>query len=113
MSENSQKSTAKRHHRHYKTEEIIAAIEKSGGMVHTAARALGCSFSMIQKRAKAEPEIQDAIDEQRGLLLDNAEAGLAKAVKAGEPWAIQFTLKTLGHIRGFTQRAQLEVKPVD
>lgn len=81
--------------------------------MHTAARALGCSFSMIQKRAKAEPEIQDAIDEQRGLLLDDAEAGLTKAVKAGESWAIQFTLKTLGHIRGYTQRAQLEVKPVD
>jgi hypothetical protein len=88
-------------HRHYSTAEIIRVIElKSGSIVHIA-RALGCTRAMIHARAAKDPKIRTAIDNARGLLLDEAEAELAKLVEAGNMTAVIFTLKTIGKHRGY------------
>ena len=91
-------------HRHYSTPEIIRVVElKSGSIVHIA-QALGCSRAMIHARAAKEPEIRAAIDDARGLLLDEAETALHKLVEAGQMQAIIFTLKTIGKHRGYCYR---------
>ena len=108
-------------HRHYKTAEIIEALKATGGMVYMAARKLGCDPSTIHVRAKTSPEIQAAIDNARGDMLDMAEHELKKAVRGGDMTAIIFTLKTIGKHRGYVERIEqtganggaIEIKATD
>ena len=88
-------------HRHYSTAEIIRVIELQCGSIVHIARALGCSRAMIHARAAKEPQIREAIDDARGLLLDMAEHELAKLVEAGQMTAVMFTLRTAGKHRGY------------
>jgi hypothetical protein len=108
-------------YRHYKTAEIVEALKATGGMVYMAARKLGCDPSTIHVRAKASPEIQAAIDNARGDMLDMAEHELKKAVRGGDMTAIIFTLKTIGKGRGYVERVEqtganggaIEIKATD
>jgi hypothetical protein len=108
-------------YRHYKTAEIVEALKATGGMVYMAARKLGCDPSTIHVRAKASPEIQAAIDNARGDMLDMAEHELKKAVRGGDMTAIIFTLKTIGKHRGYVERVEqtganggaIEIKATD
>ena len=93
-------------HRHYSTDEIIRAVELQCGSIVHIARALGCSRAMIHARAAKEPKIRAAIDNARGLLLDEAEHELRKALRGGDMTAVIFTLKTIGKERGFVVFAQ-------
>lgn len=106
MAKNSSNLTAKGRsgHRHYSTDEIIRAVELQCGSIVHVAEALGCTRAMIHARAAKEPKIREAIDNARGLLVDEAEAALAKLVEAGKMQAIIFTLKTIGKGRGYCYR---------
>lgn len=88
-------------------EQIIAAIVAKKGMVYNAAKSLGASHMLIYGRMKTNPAIKEAIDEARGRVLDTAETKLFTAVQKGEPWAIAFTLKTIGKDRGYTERQEV------
>lgn len=90
----------------YTAAQIIAAIKASKGMVFVTARKLGCSSQTIYNYVKRYPSIQDAIREERGVLLDEAESALAKAIRLGEGWAVCFTLKTIGRERGYVERQE-------
>ena len=106
MAKNSSNLTAKGRsgHRHYSTDEIIRAVELQCGSIVHIAQALGCSRAMIHARAAKEPRIRAAIDDARGLLVDEAETALAKLVEAGEMTAVIFALKTIGKGRGYCYR---------
>ena len=108
-------------YRHYKTAEIVEALKATGGLVYMAARKLGCDPSTINIRAKKSPEIQSAIDNARGDMLDMAEHELKKAVRGGDMTAVIFTLKTIGKHRGYVERVEqtgagggaIEIKATD
>ncbi len=93
--------------RQYSTDEIIAALEKVRGAIFLAAEIVGCSYKTIERRAKEVNAVQDVIDKYRGKRVDYAEMELDKALMRGEPWAIQFTLRTLGKNRGYVERAEV------
>ena len=111
MATNSSNLTAKGRlgHRHYSTEEIIRAVEIYCGSIAHIARALGCTRAMIHARAAKEPKIREAIDDARGLLVDEAETALAKLVEAGQMQAVIFALKTIGKHRGYCYMMQLQI----
>ncbi len=94
-------------HKDYTDEDIIKAIRAKHGMVYLAARSLGCSHTLIYNRLKQNPLIKETIDACRGVILDDAETKLVSAIKRGEPWAIAFTLKTIGKDRGYTERQEV------
>jgi len=52
--------------------------------------------------------LQEIIDTARGQLIDTAELALYQAVKRGEAWAVCFSLKTVGHHRGYIERHKVE-----
>lgn len=85
----------------YSTKRIISELVATQGLVSLAAENLGCTPMTIYNRAKAEPEIQQAIDNSRDNLLDRAELALRAAVIDREPWAVSLVLKTLGRGRGY------------
>lgn len=93
----------------YTAEIMIAALKKTKGMVHLAAKEIGCSPTTVYTYAKRYPTVQAEIDNQRGEFLDMTELALARAVQAGEGWAVCFALKTLGKGRGYVEKSQVEI----
>jgi hypothetical protein len=91
----------------YNQKQIIKALEKNNGMVYITAKAVGCSPVTIYSLAKKNPAIQEAINNARGEVTDNAESKLFSAIQAGEAWAICFYLKTQGKGRGYVERQEM------
>ena len=83
------------------------ALIEAQGMLSVAARHLGVSRQAIYLAAKKHPTVQEAIDDARENTGDTAELKLFEAIKAGEPWAVQFYLKTQGKRRGYIERQEI------
>lgn len=90
----------------YTDEQIKAALRETQGAPYLAADRLGCEPDTIYMRAKKNPDIWKLIHKLRGKMLDTAELQLLAAVQRGEPWAIQFALRTLGKDRGYIERTE-------
>lgn len=90
---------------------VIEAIKKWKGYIHLAAKSLGISHVTLYKYAQKYPEIQEVVDATRGELLDIAETKLYDAVARGEPWAVAFTLRTLGASRGYGNNLKISGNP--
>lgn len=86
---------------------IVSALERSRGMVSIAARLLGCNRQTIYNAAKVHPEIKEALDGERELMLDTAELKLIESVNKGQSWAVCFFLKTQGRKRGYIEKQDL------
>jgi hypothetical protein len=82
-------------------EEVARTLRETNGLVALAARKLGVSRKAILQYVDSNPEVREALEQARELSLDVAEGKLMTAVNQGDPWAVQFTLKTLGRKRGF------------
>lgn len=91
----------------YTEKQLLSAIVRSRGLIFLAAQNLGCNPSTLHLRAKTSEKIRAAIDYERGKILDFAEAKLLEAVGHGDAWAICFTLKTQGRIRGYVERQEI------
>ena len=107
------KSAREEPKRVYKTALIVEAIHRARGMVTAAATLLGCDRRTIQKRAKTDPEIREALDGARCAMLDRAELQLFKAIDEGKPWAICFYLKCQGKDRGYIERPSVTIEGGD
>ena len=96
--------------RKYSVKKMVEAIHESKGMVYIAARKMGCAANTIYNYAAEYKEVQQAIDEERGMMVDTAELALWKAVQNGEAWAVSLTLKMLGKNRGYVERQEITGK---
>jgi hypothetical protein len=92
--------------RKYSTQEMIDALRETKGMIYLAAARLGCRAQTFYNRARSTPAVARLIQHERGCVVDTAELKLYTAILAGEPWAIQMTLKTLGKDRGYVERTE-------
>lgn len=85
------------------TESIIAALRQSHGGLYLAARSLGVPAKTLYRRIERERPLQEALKEEREVLLDMAESALRQGVEGGDRWAIAFALRCLGSKRGYTE----------
>lgn len=92
--------------RQYTKKEVIQALQQSKGLVHLAARSLGCTPQTIYNHIKRSEEVRAAIEDARAHSVDVAELALIAAVQKQEAWAVQFMLKTLGKTRGYVERSE-------
>ena len=106
MASKATQATPKKRHR-WTDDELIAGLKSAGGMVHLAARQLGCAPSVIYRRLKQSARLREVLDDQREEFLDIAEASLKRKVIEGDGWAVCFTLKTLGKARGYVERREV------
>jgi transposase-like protein len=97
----------------WKTEQIVKAVQASDGLVSLAAKQLGCVPMTIYKRAKRCPKIQQAIDDARENLVDEAVKALRTSVVKREGWAVALVVKTLGKGRGYVERQESQTLSVD
>ena len=91
-------------------EQLLAAIKACGGIAEHIAKKVKISRQAVLKRIKADEELQAAAEDAKQAMLDEAEFGLHKAVKAGKPWAIRLALTRLGKDRGYSMGVHVEGK---
>ena len=93
--------------------QVIDALKETKGMVYLAAKRLGCEAQTIYNYRDRYPAVRAEMEQQDGEVDDAAEMKLYQAIIAGEPWAVQFRLRTKGKGRGYVERVQNEVSGQD
>lgn len=88
--------------------ELLAALEASMGNVSAAARALGYTRRRVEQRIAKSPLLQEARNDLRESMTDNAESALNRAILLGEAWAVCFYLKCQGKKRGYIERTEVQ-----
>lgn len=87
-------------------EEVLAAIEK--GFTRTgAAKVLGVSRQTVVRYGRRWKAVNDLLDQKKRELVDYGQMSLRTAVLNGDPWAVQFVLKTLGKDEGYVERQEV------
>jgi hypothetical protein len=96
----------------YKVEQVIDAIER-GMTPYGAARMLGCHPDTVRNYTDRYPTVKRALLSKRKELVDLAELGLRGALLDNAPWAIAFTLRTLGRDYGYVERTEQRISGED
>src|SRR4029453_6715839 len=92
---------------HYPEDQVIEALMATGGRIYLTAERLGCHANTVQNYIKRSPQVREALAHARGRRAPRAAGPPGQVDQAGEqgqPWAIVYTLKTLGKDRGYTTR---------
>jgi len=96
-----QKSTA------IKKKAMLDALEKTLGVVTTAAKMVGIERTTHYLWLKEDKEYKDAVEDVQNVVLDFAESALHKMVENHQPAATLFLLKTKGKNRGYVERQEI------
>lgn len=88
---------------------MLEALDKSLGIVSTAAKMAGIDRTTHHKWVREDPEYKAAVDQIAESVIDFAESHLYKLIKEGNPAANIFYLKTKGKNRGYIERQEIEV----
>ena len=83
---------------------MLAALEKSLGVVTTAAKSCGIDRNLHYDWLKDDPEYKAAVLALNNVTLDFAESKLHALIDAGNPTATIFFLKTKGKERGYIEQ---------
>lgn len=89
---------------------MIEALEKSLGVVTTAAKSAGIDRNTHYRWLKDDEEYKQAVEGLKDLSIDFAESQLFKQIKEGNTTATIFYLKTQAKHRGYIERQEIEQK---
>jgi hypothetical protein len=82
---------------------IIAALEKSLGVVTDACKSAKIARSTFYKYCEDDPDFAASVSEIQEVAIDFAESALYKQIKEGIPTSTIFYLKTKGKRRGYIE----------
>lgn len=88
--------------------EIAALLTKHFGNISHVARVLGVDRSNLHLRINKSAKLKQAVEDARERMVDDAEGALHAAILKQEGWAVCFTLKTLGKVRGYVEKQEIE-----
>jgi len=86
--------------------QMLAALEKSLGIVTVAIRNTGFSRTQYYQWLKEDEEFAQQVKDIDNITIDFAEAELYKQIKNGNPTSTIFFLKTKGKHRGYVERIE-------
>jgi len=92
----------------YTKEQIVDALQKSGGFISVAAIGLGCTRKTIYNYFEKYPDLPETITDIREGYLDMAEAVLVKHVKQEDMKAVYYFLDRQGGGRNYTKQQQID-----
>lgn len=87
---------------------MIAALEKSLGIVTTACKQVDISRQTHYEWMKEDADYKAAVESIADIALDFAESKLHKSIENGSDTAVIFYLKTKGKKRGYIERTEVE-----
>ena len=85
---------------------MIAALEKSLGIVTTACKTVGIDRGSHYNWMREDEEYKAAVESIADLAIDFAESSLHKQIQDGNPTSTIFYLKTKGKKRGYIERQE-------
>ncbi len=88
---------------------MLDALEKSLGVVTSAAKAVGVGRTTHYLWLQEDKEYKAAVEELSDVAIDFAESQLHKQIKEGNSTATIFFLKTKGKKRGYVERQEVDV----
>lgn len=88
--------------------QMLAALEKSLGVVTSAAKTVGIDRRNHYKWMIADPKYKEAVEDIENIALDYAESRLHKSIGEGSDTAVIFFLKTKGKKRGYIEKQEIE-----
>lgn len=88
--------------------QLVEALEKSGGIMAAAARAVGLDRSTVHHRINSDEKLKAVWEDIREVNLDLVEGKLRQAIQNGELAAIFFYLKCQGKRRGWIERHEYD-----
>ena len=88
--------------------ELIAALEKSLGIVTTACKSVNIARSTFYEWLKDDPVFKKQVEDIGDITLDFAESKLHSQIQDGNTAATIFYLKTKGKKRGYIERQEIE-----
>ncbi len=91
----------------YKAEQMAEVLRETKGLVSVAARKIGCQPGTVRAYIKRYPTVALVVKDSRESITDLAETRLWAAIDRGEPWAVQFWLRTQARERGYSDRYDL------
>ena len=86
---------------------LLAALEKSLGVVTTACKSAELSRETFYKYYNNDPQFKESVDSIGEMAIDFAESKLHKLIQDENPTAIIFYLKTKGKKRGYVERHEI------
>lgn len=86
---------------------MLEALEKSLGVVTTAANIVGITRKTHYDWLQKDPKYAQSVADIENVTLDFAESQLHKQVKSGNTSATIFLLKTKGKKRGYIERQEI------
>jgi hypothetical protein len=107
------KARTNRRTNHLTRKEVAQALIDSHGLVSVAAKVLGAHRDSVYRALKRWPELHEVKAAATEDVNDVAEHRLFQAIERGDPWAVQFYLKTKGKARGYVERSELDLRGVD
>jgi hypothetical protein len=94
-------------------QQVADTLRDCRGMIAVTARKLGVTVKAIYGYCERHAICAAARDEARAFTGDVAELKLFAAIEAGQPWAIQFYLRTQGRERGYGDHVVMQQEPVE
>lgn len=91
---------------------MIAALEKSLGIVSTAVKEVGMARSVHYDWMEKDPAYKAAVESIADIALDFAESQLHAQIKSGEVTSTIFYLKTKGKKRGYVEKSEIDMAVV-
>lgn len=92
-----------------KKKAMIDALEKSLGVVSSAAKAAGISRDTHYRWLKEDEEYSQAVNDLDEVALDFAETALHRQIQAGSTPATIFYLKCKGRGRGYIEKQEIDL----
>jgi hypothetical protein len=92
---------------------LLAALEKSLGVVTTACRAVNLSRQQHYHWMEVDPEYKAAVQALSEVAIDFAESKLHKLIENNDTAATIFYLKTKGKKRGYIERVENMIGEVE
>ena len=90
----------------FSDQQIIDALERNGGIILQAAKALGTGRNTVADRISRTPSLKKEAARIREQNIDFAESKLMELIEKGQPAAIIFYLKFQAKERGYVERVE-------
>lgn len=86
--------------KNYSQEQVLSAITKSNGIISNVAATLRCSWHTARDYIDKWPDTRQAYERENSQFVATAIRSFFKAVEAGERWAVERVLDTMGRRDG-------------
>ena len=89
---------------------MLAALEKSLGIVTTACREVGIVRNTHYEYMKSDKDYRKAVKELENVALDFVESQLHKQIQKGNPLSTMFFLKCKARKRGYIEQQDIKIQ---